>query len=156
MPKGIISSAVPLPCSFDVGEVSEGGSRAGQWPRKGMKSCRTGRNSHPSPPVPTPPKGSEGKPEGFFGSDWLFYFPGFSIFLAMVSLSRVVDLSTCIFHPILLEILFLHGSSRKKRDAMLKRSYVIAQFQLSCSKNLGVALGAFTLHRENREFTYAA
>ena len=46
-PKGIMRSAVPLPCLFDVVKSQ---NVAGQRPRQGTKSCRIGRNSvHPSP-----------------------------------------------------------------------------------------------------------
>ena len=42
LPKGIIRSAVPLPCFFDVVMSRE---EAGQRPQQGTKSCRMGRNS---------------------------------------------------------------------------------------------------------------
>ena len=41
-PKGIMRSAVPLPCLFDVVKSQ---NLAGQRPRQGTKSCRMGRNS---------------------------------------------------------------------------------------------------------------
>ena len=41
-PKGIMRSAVPLPCLFDVVKSQ---NVAGQRPRQGTKSCRMGRNS---------------------------------------------------------------------------------------------------------------
>ena len=41
-PKGIMRSAVPLPCLFDVVKCQR---VEGQWPRQGTKSCRMGRNS---------------------------------------------------------------------------------------------------------------
>ena len=41
-PKGIMRSAVPLPCFFDAVESHR---VAGQRPRQGTKSCRMGRNS---------------------------------------------------------------------------------------------------------------
>ena len=41
-PKGIMRSAVSLPCFFDVVKSQR---VAGQRPRQGTKSCRTGRNS---------------------------------------------------------------------------------------------------------------
>ena len=41
-PKGIMRSAVPLPCFFDV-EKSQ--RVAGQRPRQGTKSCRMGKYS---------------------------------------------------------------------------------------------------------------
>ena len=41
-PKGIMRSAVPLPCFFDVVKSQ---TVAGQRPRQGTKSCRMGRNS---------------------------------------------------------------------------------------------------------------
>ena len=45
-PKGIMRSAVPLPCFFDVVKSQK---VAGQRPQQGTKSCRMGRNSvHPS------------------------------------------------------------------------------------------------------------
>ena len=49
-PKGIMRSAVPLPCFFDVVKSQ---TVAGQRPQQGTKSCRMGRNSvrpsvHPS------------------------------------------------------------------------------------------------------------
>ena len=44
-PKGIMRSAVPLPCPFDVVKLPR---VAGQRPQQGTKSCRMGRNSvHP-------------------------------------------------------------------------------------------------------------
>ena len=72
MPKGIMRSAVPLPCFFDV--VKSQGV-AGQRPRQGTKSCRMGRISihpyvHPSiylSAVPGPVVGSEGLPEEIEG-----------------------------------------------------------------------------------------
>ena len=58
-PKGIIRSAVPLPCFFDVIKPHR---VAGQRIQQGTQSCRMGRNSvcpsvHPSiyPPVHPPP-----------------------------------------------------------------------------------------------------
>ena len=48
-PKGIMRSAVPLPCLFDVVKSQ---NVAGQRPRQGTKSCRMGRNSvRPSAPL---------------------------------------------------------------------------------------------------------
>ena len=41
-PKGIMRSAVPLPCLFDVVKSQ---NVAGQRPQQGTKSCRMGRNS---------------------------------------------------------------------------------------------------------------
>ena len=41
-PKGIMRSAVPLPCFFDVLKTQR---VAGQRPQQGKKSCRMGRNS---------------------------------------------------------------------------------------------------------------
>ena len=41
-PKGIMRSAVPLPCLFDVVKSQ---NVAGQRPRQGTKSCRMGRKS---------------------------------------------------------------------------------------------------------------
>ena len=41
-PRGIMRSAVPLPCFFDVVKSQK---VAGQQPRQGTKSCRMGRNS---------------------------------------------------------------------------------------------------------------
>ena len=58
-PKGIMRSAVPLPCFF---EVTKSQKVAGQRPQQGTKSCRMGRNSvHPPihPSVRCPSKGSE-------------------------------------------------------------------------------------------------
>ena len=59
LPKGIMRSAVPLPCFIDVIKSQR---VAGQQPRQGTKSCRMGRNSvrtyvRPSvrPPVHPPP-----------------------------------------------------------------------------------------------------
>ena len=40
-PKGIMRSAVPLPCFFDVVKSQK---VAGQWPQQGRKSCRMGSN----------------------------------------------------------------------------------------------------------------
>ena len=42
LPKGIMRSAVPLPCFFDVVRSPR---IAGLQPQQGTKSCRTGRNS---------------------------------------------------------------------------------------------------------------
>ena len=42
MPKGIMGSAVPLPCFFDVVKSQR---VAGKWPQLGTKSCRMGKNS---------------------------------------------------------------------------------------------------------------
>ena len=42
MPKGIMRSAVPLPCFFDEMKLQR---VAGQQPQQGTKSCRMGRNS---------------------------------------------------------------------------------------------------------------
>ena len=66
-PKGIMRSAVPLPCYFDVLKSHK---VAGQRPQQGTKFCRIGRNSvclsvHPSvhPSICHPYKGSEGQLE---------------------------------------------------------------------------------------------
>ena len=67
MPKGIMRSAVPLPCLFDVVKSQ---NVAGQRPRQGTKSCRMGRNSvHLSThtTVHLLNKGSEGLLEGSEG-----------------------------------------------------------------------------------------
>ena len=42
LPKGIIWSAVPLPCFFAVWKLQR---VAGQWPQEATKSCRIGKNS---------------------------------------------------------------------------------------------------------------
>ena len=72
-PKGIMRSAVPLPCFFDVVKLHR---VAGQRPQQGTKSCRMVRNSvrlyirpsnHPlgiEGPLWGLPKGYEGLPEG--------------------------------------------------------------------------------------------
>ena len=71
-PKGIMRSAVPLPCFFDVVKSQR---VAGQRPRQGTKSCRMGRNSvRPSIHLSICPLsrgqlcGSEGVPEGSLGA----------------------------------------------------------------------------------------
>ena len=71
LPKGIMRSAVPLHCFFDVVKSQK---VAGQQPRQGTKSCRMGRNSvrpsaHPSFDWSSRPlsKGSEGQLEASKG-----------------------------------------------------------------------------------------
>ena len=53
IPKGIMRSAVPLPCFFDVVKSQK---VAGQRPRQETKTCRMGKNSvRPSIPPPISP-----------------------------------------------------------------------------------------------------
>ena len=76
-PKGIMRSAVPLPCFIDVVKSQK---VAGQRPQQGTKSCRMGRNSvrpyiRPSIHLSVVqllgseglPQGSRGRPEGSRG-----------------------------------------------------------------------------------------
>ena len=69
-PKGIMRSAVPLPCFFHVVKSQK---VAGQRPRQGTKSCRMGRNSRrpyvrPSVCPSVCPLGIEGLPGGQGGT----------------------------------------------------------------------------------------